>query len=417
MCLTDPHERCNELSCEVFLQFLQHFDAEKTRKALPVMIQILSRKLSSEDEYEPSEEVRMKMLDLISYLLETFSQDMTVHAEDIVDILLQTLLDDCPSIKRMSAQNISKLKINHRRCLKKKGQSLVPPLAKNLIHRHTPAVIVGYMLDPKIWTPFMIQRLREDPSNHLLILGGLIKGSQRDKIKDQVKEIARTIADNSVCLALEEDHQEEVLQCLEAILETCKEDAEEAQSELFKLSLVVISLSSNELKRERARDCQQKIMKLAALDSLELLYKSNVPVLFEAFVNSSPTWSSVSYEKLMFEAVLHECGMVAGHFPGLVVTIFRNILSNENDPESGLKSFILLNKMLLNTSSTLDSQGTFAPYLLSVVKDIISPALKWKAGRTASAIRTAAASSLWSSIVAASSLTDGILQLFKQTVN
>ena len=134
-CLTDPYERCRELSCEIFLQFLQHFDAEKTRKAFPVLIQILSRKLSTEDEYEPSEEVRMKMLDLISYMLETYGQDMTVHAEDIVDILLQTLIDDCPSIKRMSAQNISRLKISHRRCLKNKGESLVPPLAKNLIHR------------------------------------------------------------------------------------------------------------------------------------------------------------------------------------------------------------------------------------------------------------------------------------------
>ena len=233
-------------------------------------------------------ETRLKAVQLLYTMLYHSEQDIVMHTEKIFNCINSASKDE---------------------------DALVNEYARKS------SVIVGYMLDPKIWTPFMIQRLREDPSkNHFLILGGLIKGSQREKIKDQVREIARAIADNSVCLALEEDHQEEVLQCVEAILETCK-------GELFKLSLVVISLSSNELKRERARDCQQKIMKLAALDSLELLYKSNVPVVFEAFVASSPTWSSVSYEKLMFEAVLYECGMVAGHFPGLVVTIFRNSLA------------------------------------------------------------------------------------------
>mgnify|MGYP002629382305 CR=1 FL=1 len=134
-CLNDPYERCRELGCKVFLLFLQHFEAEKTRKIFPVLIQTLSRKLSTEDEYEPSEEVRMNMLDLVSYLVDTFSQDITVYADDIVDILLQTLTDDCPSIKRMSAENVSKLKINHKRSLKKKGQNLVGPIAKSLIHR------------------------------------------------------------------------------------------------------------------------------------------------------------------------------------------------------------------------------------------------------------------------------------------
>ena len=77
----------------------------------------------------------MNMLELVSYLVDTFSQDITVYADDIVDILLQTLSDDCPSIKRMSAENVSNLKINHKRSLKKKGQNLVGPIAKSLIHR------------------------------------------------------------------------------------------------------------------------------------------------------------------------------------------------------------------------------------------------------------------------------------------
>ena len=616
-CLNDPYERCRELSCEVFIFILNNSDAEKIRSLFSNLIQLLSRKLSTEDEYEPSEEVRLKMLDLLSSLLESYSQDMVVYADDLIDILHQTIQDDCPSIKRKSAENISKLKGNHKRSLKAKGPNLVGPLAKNLTHRqhgvrvaavqaigdlvlstdggvfenvvshiaqrifdpsphvrkqvalvtgawlaefpdrysyfykivpllivaleedipdirdaaaklwqeggwkwleenkmsdkrlkdeydyltedpaHYPAwierpnlgcrtlvarsqhqiypsilndlkdwvvetrlkaaqllytvlyhseqdvvmhtekifnciytaakdeeniikeyarkcsIIVGYMLQPSIWTPFMMQRLSDDPSkSHLLILGGLIKGSEKENIKDQLKEIAEGIADNSVCFSLDEDHQEEILQCLEGTLDTCKEDSKIVKAELFKLSLVVISLSASENKRDRARTCQNNLRTFTEMNSLEMLYQENTPNIFKTFIDSSPTWTTVSYEKFVFEAVLHECGVVAGYFPGLVVTIFKNILSNENDPESRLKSFILLSKMLLNTSSTLDSQGLFTPYLLSVVTDIIAPALKWKAGRTASAIRTAAASSLWSSIVAASSLPDVLFQIY-----
>ena len=95
---------------------------------------------------------------------------------------------------------------------------------------------------------------------------------------------------------MDEEHQEEILQCIEAILDTCMEENQVAQAEVFKLSLVVISLSASEIRRERSRVCQQKLMKFAALDSLEMLYKENVPKLFEVFVASSPSWSSVSYE-------------------------------------------------------------------------------------------------------------------------
>ena len=247
--------------------------------------------------------------------------------------------------------------------------------------------------------------MTEDPcTSHLLILGGLIKGAEKEQLEEQIADIASGLAAPALCFSLCAAHQAELLSCLEGILTV---RTRTTQAQVFMVSLAVVSMASMESTRDRARQCQH----LLATSSLEQLYRDHTPPLFTAWTTSSSTWTSVSYEKLLFEGVMHECGEVAGYFPGLVVTIFKNILSNENDPESRLKSFILLSKMLLNTSSTLDSQRTFTPYLLCVVRDIIAPALKWKAGRTGSAIRTAAASSLWSSVVAASALPDTLLQI------
>ena len=73
---------------------------------------------------------------------------------------------------------------------------------------------------------------------------------------------------------------------------------------------------------------------------------------------------------------------------------------------------MILSRLLLNTADTLDSQGAFSPVLVSVVTDIVSPALKWQAGRTAGAIRTAAASSLWSAAVSAAANIDNLQRIF-----
>ena len=93
-CLNDPYERCRELSCEIFILILQENDAEKLRKLFPFLVQILTRKLSSEEEYEPSEEVRIKMLDIVTSLLELFSKDMIVYVDDFVSTWFDCV-DDC----------------------------------------------------------------------------------------------------------------------------------------------------------------------------------------------------------------------------------------------------------------------------------------------------------------------------------
>ena len=479
--INDSYERCRELSCDVLLSLLNRFEASEVQNITHCLVQILSRKLSTEDEYEPSEEVRLKMLGLIILLLDAFGIDVKVYSEDVVDICHQTLKDTCPSIKQKAAEIVSMLKDHHKMALKKKGIGLVEPLAKNLAHQqhrvrvaavkalgdlvlstdggvfentvshiaqrtfdpsphvrkqvanvtgswlahfpdrysyfykivpllivsleedvpdiketagklwiegglkwleenkmgdkrlkeeldylveypaHYPSwitrpnlgcrtlvarnqhqvypsiandlkdwltetrvkaaqllytmlyhseqdivmhtekifncintaakdeemmikeyarkssVIVGYMLEPQIWTPFMMQRLKEDPTrSHLLILGGLIRGSQRNKIQSQLRDIVVIISDDSVCLSLDEDFNTEILNCLESLIETLEEDVREVVFELFKLSIVVLGLTASDDSKNRVRTCQQNLVKLTAKESLEILYKENI---------------------------------------------------------------------------------------------------------------------------------------------
>ena len=58
--------------------------------------------------------------------------------------------------------------------------------------------------------------------------------------------------------------------------------------------------------------------------------------------------------------------------------------------------FFTLSRQLYNYQDTLNSHNQFESYVLTLVTDVIIPALIWRSGRKASAIRTAATSSLWS---------------------
>merc|ERR550532_15487 len=110
---------------------------------------------------------------------------------------------------------------------------------------------------------------------------------------------------------------------------TVKEEFQMVEENLLKISLAVIGLGEGKV-REGGRRC---LVSLAAGDMEELL-RAQLPSLLAIFLSTSPTWSSVSYEKRLFEAVLHECPSALGHFPKEVVAIFRDILSNEKEPES-----------------------------------------------------------------------------------
>ena len=79
-----------------------------------------------------------------------------------------------------------------------------------------------------------------------------------------------------------------------------------------------------------------------------------------------------------------------------------------------MQAFILLSKLLLNTPATLDSRGGLAPLLLPLVRHTVAPALVWRAGRTHSAVRTAAASSLWSAVLAAAAHPPVLQQIFPE---
>ena len=268
------------------------------------------------------------------------------------------------------------------------------------------AHVYGYFVPSKTWSPLIVQRLISQPSTcDLLILSNILKGTDPETFEECSKNIANVLQSDSVCLIVDDEYLEELLGCLKALLLLFDgKDPTIIQSQLFKSAISIISLASKEDLKDDGRKFIVDLQR--SLDvSKEELFKKELEVLLTTISKECSNWGSSSRQVELFSTLLQESGSAIGYYPELVISIFDSVLSSglstetpnsQAEPELQLKMFIVLSRQLCKYEETLNSDNKFGKYVLNVLSDLILPALVWKSGRKASAVRTAAASSLWS---------------------
>ena len=268
------------------------------------------------------------------------------------------------------------------------------------------ANVYGYFVPSKTWCPFIVQRLISQPSVcDLLILSNILQGTDPDTFEECSKSIANALQHDTVCLIVDDEYLEELLECLKALLSvTVGKDPNGIQSQLFKSAISIISLSSKEDLKDGGRKFLVDLIEALNVTKEELFQKELHSQL-TLMSNECSNWGSSSRQVEVFSTLLQESGSAIGLYPDLVTRIFHTVLapteSNESTssraaPELQLKMFLILSRQLCKYDQTLNSDNKFGIYVLKVVTDLILPALVWHSGRKASAVRTAAASSLWS---------------------
>lgn len=100
------------------------------------LVPAIHSRLCSENLLEPSEELRLKYIELASLLIETHHDLVMPYLEDLLEILAQGIFDSAPEVKKKSCfssiqlARLSALKYNVH--LKK----LVQPLSSAIKHQH-----------------------------------------------------------------------------------------------------------------------------------------------------------------------------------------------------------------------------------------------------------------------------------------
>ena len=68
---------------------------------LPLIIPILVARLASQEANEPSEEIRLSLVEFLDSLIDSSGHDIAPYCHDIISILRVTIVDPYPEVKKV----------------------------------------------------------------------------------------------------------------------------------------------------------------------------------------------------------------------------------------------------------------------------------------------------------------------------
>ncbi|KAM6250004.1 dynein axonemal assembly factor 5 [Porphyrio hochstetteri] len=262
------------------------------------------------------------------------------------------------------------------------------------------AELIGTFVSPKVSLRLIMSALEKTSKpSCVMVLTAAIRGSPKEILQPHLADLGNTLSQAGVCQRSEEVfYMEQLLSCVQALIEVCQEDCKEISFQLMKVLVTVMAVPSSQQLKEKVEETMSSLAEVQQLDGFLYLYKQHMTQLMEWVSVSCDCWTCYSPEILQLDVIATHSGPVIGEALSNFILILKTCLQPNKDPQMRLKLFTVLSQLLQKASETVNSQGLFPSYLETVIKDILAPNLQWHAGRTAAAIRTTAVSCLWALI-------------------
>ncbi|XP_062444608.1 dynein axonemal assembly factor 5 [Rhea pennata] len=313
------------------------------------------------------ESTRIKASQLLYILLLHAEDHMTQHME----LLLRTLYRACTDEESDVVRN----------CVKA-------------------AELIGTFVNPKVSLKLITSAFEKTPMpSYIMILTAVIRGSPKEILKPHLTDLGNALSKAEICQRSEEVfYMEQLLCCVQALIEVCQEDCKEISLQLMRVLVAVLAIPCSQHLKDKVEETMCSLAEVQQLDGLLNLYKQHIIQLMEWVSVSHNCWTCYSPELLQLDVIATHSGPVIGEALHDFILVLKTCLQPNKDPQMRLKLFTLLSQLLQKANETVNSQGQFHSYLETVIKDILAPNLAWHAGRTAAAIRTTAVSCLWALI-------------------
>ena len=133
--LSDPVEKCRELTILFLTESVGCL--EKAEVFLPYMIPVMVQRLGQQELIEPSEEMRLSLVCLLSKLVDVAGKHMHPFLDDLVKILQRTIVDPYHEVKKESCKCASALAKATKTHFHMVSETLIPPLSQSISHQHS----------------------------------------------------------------------------------------------------------------------------------------------------------------------------------------------------------------------------------------------------------------------------------------
>ena len=131
---SDPTERCREISVDMVKKFLSLVPSPED--SLPYIMPVLVQRLGQPEIVEPSEELRLQVVELLNQIIESSGKKNSVYIDDIIKILQRTIVDPYSEVKKLSCYCASNLAKAVPEYFHAQSESLIKPLLLSISHQH-----------------------------------------------------------------------------------------------------------------------------------------------------------------------------------------------------------------------------------------------------------------------------------------
>lgn len=132
---SDQAEKCRELSLDIIRNFYNR--VEKPEEYLPYIVPVIVQRLGQPEITEPSEELRLLLVEFLNEILECSGKNIAVYLDDMIRILQRVIIDPYPDVKKVACKCTSVLAKTVPEQFHLQSESLIKPLLQIIAHQHS----------------------------------------------------------------------------------------------------------------------------------------------------------------------------------------------------------------------------------------------------------------------------------------
>ncbi|KAI6655893.1 Dynein assembly factor 5, axonemal [Oopsacas minuta] len=134
----DSVEKCRETSLAIFREFYERLDCEGIGRSLTYLMPVMVSRLANQEIKEPSEEIRLQMIEFLEYFLKKLSKlVITPFYDDVIMILHFSVTDPYAEVKKISCSLIEYIAPFLSDCFFVTGECLITPILSSIGHQHS----------------------------------------------------------------------------------------------------------------------------------------------------------------------------------------------------------------------------------------------------------------------------------------
>ena len=134
----DQVENCRETSLAVFREFYERLDCEGIERSLTYLLPVMVSRLANQEIKEPSEEIRLQMIQFLEYFLKKLSKlTITPFYDDVMLIIQFSVKDPYAEVKKISCSLVEYIAPLLSDYFYISGECLITPVLTSIGHQHS----------------------------------------------------------------------------------------------------------------------------------------------------------------------------------------------------------------------------------------------------------------------------------------